>query len=62
MILMDVTIIFDNSSVELFADDGLTVMTEILFPGKPYSQIDIQTNESVLFKKIEFAKLKSIWF
>jgi fructan beta-fructosidase len=58
---INLSIILDESSVELFADDGLTVMTEIFFPGKPYDQIYIQTNEEVLFKKIEYIQLKSIW-
>jgi fructan beta-fructosidase len=29
---------FDNSSVELFADDGLTVMTALLFPRAPLNE------------------------
>ena len=58
---MNISIILDESSAELFADDGLTVMTEIFFPGKPYSQIHIKTNDRVLFKKLEYIELKSIW-
>ena len=33
----DVTLIIDVASVELFADDGLTVMTEIFFPAKGHA-------------------------
>jgi fructan beta-fructosidase len=58
---MNISIILDVSCAELFADDGLTVMTEIFFPGKPYNQIHIDTIDSVLFKKIEYIALKSIW-
>lgn len=58
---MNLSIIMDESAVELFADDGLSVMTEIFFPSKPYNQIQIETNESVVFKKIEYIELKSIW-
>ena len=58
---MNISIILDESSAELFADDGLTVMTEIFFPGKPYNQIHIDTIDSVSFKKIEYITLKSIW-
>ena len=58
---MNLSIIMDVSSMELFADDGLTVMTEIFFPNKPFNQINIQTKDSVRFKKIEYASLKSIW-
>jgi fructan beta-fructosidase len=58
---MNLTIILDESSVELFADDGLTVMTEIFFPDKPYNKIHIQTNDGVFFRKIEYSGLQSIW-
>lgn len=33
---IDLTIIMDKTSVELFADDGLTVLTAIYFPGQSY--------------------------
>lgn len=58
---MKLSIILDESSAELFADDGLTVMTEIFFPATPYNQGHILTNEPVLFKKIIYTPLKSIW-
>jgi fructan beta-fructosidase len=58
---MNLTIILDESSAELFADDGLTVMTEIFFPSKPYNQVHIQTQGRAVFKKIEYAALQSIW-
>jgi fructan beta-fructosidase len=56
-----ISLIIDVSSVELFADDGLTVMTEIFFPNKPYDQIHFETPENVLIKQLEYAKLNSIW-
>ena len=33
------TMILDKTSVELFWDDGLTVMTEVFFPNAPYNKI-----------------------
>ncbi|MEO8111434.1 MAG: glycoside hydrolase family 32 protein [Ginsengibacter sp.] len=58
---MDLSLVIDESSVELFADDGLSVMTEIFFPGKPYDQIKIETPKEILFQKIEYIELQSIW-
>ncbi len=58
---MDLTLVIDVSSVELFADDGLTVMTEIFFPGKPYNKIYINSPEGIVIKKIEYHRLKGIW-
>lgn len=57
----NLSIILDESSVELFADDGLTVMTEVFFPTKPYNKIQLHTTEKVEFKKITLTGLKSIW-
>jgi fructan beta-fructosidase len=58
---MNISLIIDVSSVELFADDGLSVMTEIFFPSKPYNQISIQSSESISVKKLEYTHLNSIW-
>jgi fructan beta-fructosidase len=55
------SLIVDVSSVELFADDGLSVMTEIFFPSKQYNQISIQSSEGSTIKKLEYASLNSIW-
>jgi len=59
--IINLSIIFDESSAELFADDGLTVMTEVFFPGKPYNKLYIQTEKAVTLKRLEYVNLKSIW-
>ena len=56
---MNISLIIDVSSVELFADDGLSVMTEVFFPNKLYNQVHIQSSESILIKKLEYISLKS---
>jgi fructan beta-fructosidase len=58
---MDISLLIDVSSVELFADGGLTVMTEIFFPNKPYSQVSIRSADNALMKKFEYIKLNNIW-
>lgn len=58
---MDVTLFIDESSVELFADNGLTVMTAVCFPNKPYHRIHLQSDDKVLINKLTYAGLKSIW-
>lgn len=52
-------IITDVSSIELFADDGLTVMTDIYFPSEPFTEISIISNEGIFVKKIQYAPLKN---
>jgi fructan beta-fructosidase len=54
---MKVSLVIDVSSVELFADDGLSIMTSIFFPNKPYDQIELQSKDRVGFSKIEYIKL-----
>jgi fructan beta-fructosidase len=56
----NISVILDNSSIELFADGGLTCMTEIFFPVQPFNDCHIEAN-SKLFDVIEVSQLKSIW-
>ncbi len=58
---MNMSLVIDVSSIELFADDGLTEMTEIFFPNKPYNQLHLLSNENMLIKKLEYSRLKGIW-
>ncbi len=58
---MNVSLVIDVSSVELFADNGLTVMTSLFFPNKPFDQIFIQSDEGLTIKKLEYASMHNIW-
>jgi len=58
---MRLSLVIDVASIELFADNGLTVMTSVFFPDKPYSQIHIQSQDNLQIKKLLYSKLKSIW-
>lgn len=58
---MDCTLIIDDASVELFADHGLTVMTEIFFPNEVYNSIIFRSPDSLKLEGLEYWKLKSIW-
>ena len=51
------SLIIDVSSVELFADDGVTVMTSIFFPNQPYNKIHIQSTENIVVSKLEYLNL-----
>lgn len=52
----NVSLVFDASSVELFADGGLSVMTALFFPTRPYTQLTLQSPGVV--KKMEYTALK----
>jgi fructan beta-fructosidase len=58
---MDLTVIIDNASVELFADKGLSVMTDIFFPNSAYTDISFQALDNFLIKSFQYNKIQSIW-
>jgi fructan beta-fructosidase len=52
----------DVASVELFADGGLTAMTDIFFPDEPFTRVRLISNKDQLrVKSGEIAELKSVW-
>jgi fructan beta-fructosidase len=55
-----ITLIIDDASVELFADDGLTVMTAIFFPSKVYSTITLEGQGDLIVKELRHASLEPI--
>lgn len=53
------TIVKDNSSVEIFFDDGISVMTSLFFPTEDLVQLRIKSKSGV--KLLEAKEVKSIW-
>ncbi len=54
------TIILDKTSLELFFDDGKTVMTEIHFPNSPYTTLNFEVeNEEVTLDLIEVHEINT---
>ena len=53
-------LIVDASSAELFADDGLSVLTSVYFPKKPYTRLSI-VNNGMEIEHLQIQPLKSIW-
>ncbi len=58
---MDITLIIDHASAELFADNGLTTMTSIFFPGENYTTIKVQGENHFKIDSLRFTPLNSIW-
>jgi len=53
---------FDVSSVELFADGGATVITDIFFPSEPFDRMTLYSDEgSVVLRDATITRLKGIW-
>ncbi len=52
-------LIADVSSVELFADDGLTVMTDLFFPRSIVSGIYLKSAKGISIKDMKYIKINS---
>ena len=55
------TLIVDKASVELFADDGATVMTAVFFPGTALDKIAVSGEDGLSVKRLSCSPLRSIW-
>jgi fructan beta-fructosidase len=53
----DLTLYFDAASVELFADHGLTEMTEIFFPSQPFTSLKLRSASGATFQEVSSATL-----
>jgi fructan beta-fructosidase len=53
------TIYVDNSSIEVFGDNGLSVLSEQVFPSTPYSRVEIHGSSGKNSLRID--ELYSIW-
>ena len=58
---VDVRIIMDWSSIEIFIDNGRYVMTEQIFPTEFYNKLAISSKEEIRIRKFSLNKVKSIW-
>jgi fructan beta-fructosidase len=55
---INISLVIDVASVELFADDGLTVMTAVFFPGKDFSGINILSPDGITIRNFKYSILK----
>nr|WP_220465194.1 glycoside hydrolase family 32 protein [Colwellia sp. MB02u-9] len=51
----------DHSSFEIFINNGKTVITSIVFPSIPYSNVSIEGNTIFNIDNLTISELKSIW-
>ncbi|ALW84208.1 glycosyl hydrolase family 32 [Hymenobacter sedentarius] len=53
----DLTLLVDATSVEVFADKGLTVMSELFFPTQPLSKLKLQATGNFTVQELSYANL-----
>ncbi len=60
--LLEMRLVIDVASIELFADGGATVLTDTFFPSSPFDSIGFYAQEGeVLIVSGDFHELGSIW-
>lgn len=57
----DMLIVVDRSSVELFADGGLSVMTSTYFPHNDFNKLTITDDKGAAVRDLKIDALASIW-
>lgn len=55
------TIVSDHASIEVFFDDGLSVLTAIFFPDQPLSNVKLRGTKGMSVKDVDIRILESIW-
>lgn len=53
-------VLIDAASIEVFADNGTCVMTDIFFPKKPINSLEVSTNKGSGLKTLKYLPLKRI--
>ncbi len=56
-----ISLVADVASLELFADDGLSVMTDIFFPKEPVSKLAVISTTTKSIKDLRIAAIESIY-
>ena len=58
---LDLRFVMDRSSLEVFADGGLTVMTGVFFSQQPLTHVRVNTTGPWAIKRVSYEGLASIW-
>ena len=58
---VSMTIFIDKSSFELFADNGLSLLTSVIFPNEDFTKIKLTSSKNILINKMIYTPLHSIW-
>ena len=55
---LKVHFILDKTSIEIFYDNGATVMSEIFFPNEPYDRFTISSNADLNIQDMEINRIE----
>ena len=57
---IDLTLFVDAASIEVFADNGLNVFTDVFFPGSALNKLKLSSADPKV-GQLQLFKVKSIW-
>jgi fructan beta-fructosidase len=58
---LNLQFVMDRSSLEVFADGGLTVMSAVYFSKQPLTRFKVNTTDRWTIKELNYAAMASIW-
>jgi fructan beta-fructosidase len=58
---LDLTLVIDVASVELFGDGGLSVMTANFFPNTPFTNLALQVSDKALIRSLRYERMRSMF-
>ena len=58
---VNVRILLDRTTIEIFADDGFSVLSNYAVSDSENTQISVLSDKKLVFDKFEINKLDSIW-
>ncbi|TGE23939.1 glycoside hydrolase family 32 protein [Hymenobacter aquaticus] len=53
----DLTLLVDASSVEVFADQGLTALSELFFPSEPFTTLTVKSAAGLSISELSYSRL-----
>jgi sucrose-6-phosphate hydrolase SacC (GH32 family) len=54
-------ILFDRTTLEVFANDGETVISERVYPTRPFERLEVVTGRGVIADGVAVWELRSVW-
>ena len=58
---LNLQFVIDRSSLEVFADGGLTVMTAVYFSQQPLTRMKVNTTDRWMIRELTYGAMPSIW-
>ncbi|WP_283153799.1 glycoside hydrolase family 32 protein [Guptibacillus hwajinpoensis] len=58
---LQLTVLIDRSSIEIFGNSGETVVTNLVFPKEDSNGLELYSSDGIFIHSMEINRLKSVW-